>query len=62
MGVAHSFSSGSVCVVTYSLHQGNAMSFFVALYFTIYQPKQQEKWSSIQYKIVLTLGLLLDYD
>ena len=39
MGVAHSFSSGSVCVVTYSLPPWNAMSFFVALYFTIYQIK-----------------------
>jgi len=29
MGVAHSFFSGSVCVVTYSLHQWNAMSFLL---------------------------------
>ena len=39
MGVAHSFISASVCFVTYSLHQWNAMSFFDALYFTIYHKK-----------------------
>ena len=57
MGVAHSVSSGSVCVVTYSLHQWKAMSFFVALYFTIYLLKKNPILGVIIYPL-LGLGAI----